>query len=214
MLGTNKMASVFGTGTSAITYARKIKLEQRLLWPTVGLALVGSGAGAVAALAVSASALKPIIIAVLLAVLVLVIVRPQMGLEPQPKLRTPLRAAALMLTVGVGIAFYDGIIGPGTGIFLSIAFTTIIGSTTSRPPRTRRSSTLPPTSARVTVFALQGNVWWVLGLTMGVGCMLGAWFGARTAMARGSGFVRVVLVVVVLGLLARLSWDVWNTWQG
>jgi uncharacterized membrane protein YfcA len=65
----------------------------------------------------------------------------------------------------------------------------------------------------VVVFAIQGNVWWVLGITMGLGCMLGAWFGARTAMARGSGFVRLVLVVVVLALLARLGWDVWRTWR-
>jgi uncharacterized membrane protein YfcA len=213
MLGTNKMASVCGTTTSAITYARKIKLEHRLLWPTVGLALLGSGAGAVAALAVSASALKPIIIAVLLAVLVLVIVRPQMGLEPQPKLRTPLRGAALMLTAGVGVAFYDGIIGPGTGIFLSIAFTTIIGFDYITAAAHTKVVNAATNIGGVTVFALQGNVWWVLGLTMGAGCMLGAWFGARTAMARGSGFVRVVLVVVVLALLARLSWDVWNTWN-
>jgi uncharacterized membrane protein YfcA len=209
MLGTNKMASVCGTTTSAITYSRKIKLEHRLLWPTVGLALLGSGAGALAALAVSASALKPIIIAVLLAVLVLVIARPQLGLEPQPKLRTPLRAAALMLTAGVAVAFYDGIIGPGTGIFLAVAFTTIIGFDYVAAAAHTKVVNAATNIGAVIVFALQGNVWWVLGLVLGAGCMAGAWFGARTAMARGSRFVRIVLVVVVLALLARLSWDVW-----
>ncbi|MQM27327.1 TSUP family transporter [Glycomyces albidus] len=209
MLGTNKMASVCGTTISAITYSRKIKLEHRLLWPTVGLALLGSGAGAVAALAVSASALKPIIIAVLLAVLVLVIARPRLGLEPQPKLRTPMRAAALMLAAGVAVAFYDGIIGPGTGIFLSVAFTAVIGFDYVSAAAHTKVVNAATNIGGVTVFALQGNVWWILGLVMGVGCMAGAWFGARTAMARGSRFVRIVLVVVVLALLARLSWDVW-----
>jgi len=211
MLGTNKLASVFGTTTSAITYARKIKLEHRLLWPTVGLALAGSGAGAVAALAVSASALKPIIIAVLLAVLVLVVARPQLGLEPQPKLRTPLRGAAVMLACGVGVAFYDGIIGPGTGIFLSVAFTTIIGFDYVTAAAHTKVVNVATNFGAIVVFAVQGNIWWLLGLTLGMGAMLGAWFGARTAMVRGSGFVRVVMVVVVLALLARLSWDVWTT---
>ncbi|MCC3764587.1 TSUP family transporter [Glycomyces sp. TRM65418] len=211
MLGTNKMASVCGTTVSAFTYARKIPLEHRLLWPTVGLALLGSGAGAVAALTVAASALKPIIIAVLLAVLVLVITRPRLGLVPQPKLRTPLRGAALMVAAGVGVAFYDGMIGPGTGIFLSIAFTAIIGFDYITAAAHTKVVNAATNLGSLVVFALQGNVWWVLGLTMGLGCMLGAWFGARTAMARGSGFVRLVLVIVVLALLARLSWDVWNT---
>lgn len=209
MLGTNKMASVCGTTISAITYSRKIKLEHRLLWPTVGLALLGSGTGAVAALAVSASALKPIIIGVLLAVLVLVIARPQLGLEPQPRLRTPLRAAALMLTAGVAVAFYDGVIGPGTGIFLSVAFTAIIGFDYVTAAAHTKVVNAATNIGGVTVFALQGNVWWILGLVMGLGCMAGAWFGARTAMAKGSRFVRIVLVVVVLALLARLGWDVW-----
>lgn len=209
MLGTNKMASVCGTTVSAIAYSRKIELEHRLLWPTVGLALLGSGGGAVAALAVSASALKPIIIAVLLAVLVLVIARPRLGLEPQPRLRTPLRAAALMLAAGVAVAFYDGIIGPGTGIFLSVAFTAIVGFDYVSAAAHTKVVNAATNIGGLTVFALQGNVWWILGLVMGLGCMAGAWFGAHTAMARGSRFVRIVLVVVVLALLARLSWDVW-----
>ena len=213
MLGTNKMASVFGTATSAITYARKIKLEHRLLWPTVGLALLGSGVGAVAAIAVSANALKPIIIAVLLAVLVLVVAKPQLGLEPKPALRTPLRGIAVMLVCGVAIAFYDGIIGPGTGIFLSVAFTTILGLDYVTAAAHTKVVNAATNLGAIAVFAIQGNVWWLLGLMMGLGCMAGAWFGARTAMAKGSRFVRIVLVVVVLGLLARLSWDVWHTWN-
>ncbi|WP_211253379.1 TSUP family transporter, partial [Glycomyces tenuis] len=44
LLGTNKLASICGTSISALTYARTIKLEHRLLWPTVALALAGAGA--------------------------------------------------------------------------------------------------------------------------------------------------------------------------
>ena len=44
---------------------------------------------------------------------------------------------------------------------------------------------------------------------MGLATMAGAWIGARTAIAKGSGFVRAILVITVLALLARLGWDVW-----
>ncbi|THV42735.1 TSUP family transporter [Glycomyces buryatensis] len=213
LLGTNKLASVCGTTTSAITYARKIKLEHRLLWPTVGLALVGSGAGALTAALVSSNALKPIIIAVLLAVLVLVITKPEFGTEPQPKLRTNWRGAAVMLTCGVGVAFYDGIIGPGTGIFLAVAFTGILGFDYITAAAHTKVVNAATNIGGLVVFAVQGSVWWQLGLAMGAATMIGAWIGAHTAMSKGSRFIRIVMVVVVLGLLTRLSWDVWTGWR-
>ncbi len=214
LLGTNKLASICGTSISAATYAGKIKLEHRMLWPTVALALAGAGAGAAAATAISSQALKPIVIAILLAVLVLVMARPKLGLEPQPKLRTPHRSAAVMLVCGVAIACYDGLIGPGTGIFLSVAFTTILGFDYVTAAAHTKVVNVATNLGGLVVFTVQGHVWWVLGLSMGAATMIGSWIGARTAIAKGSGFVRVILLVVVLALLARLGWDVWAAWRG
>ncbi len=209
LLATNKLASICGTSVSAITYARRIKLEHRLLWPTVALALAGAGAGAATASAVSSQALKPIVIAVLASVLILVMARPELGIEPQPKLRTPHRAAAVMLVCGVAIACYDGLIGPGTGVFLSVAFTVILGFDYVTAAAHTKVVNVATNFGGLAVFAVQGHVWWPLGITMGLATMAGAWIGARTAIAKGSGFVRAILVITVLALLARLGWDVW-----
>ncbi len=57
------------------------------------------------------------------------------------------------------------------------------------------------------VFAWQGNVLWALGLGMAVGNITGAMIGSRTAMKRGSGFVRIVLVLVVTGMVAKMAFD-------
>ena len=35
----------------------------------------------------------------------------------------------------------------------------------------------------------------------------GAWLGAHTAMRRGDGFVRIVVLGVVLALVGKLGWD-------
>jgi hypothetical protein len=41
------------------------------------------------------------------------------------------------------------------------------------------------------------------------GCnVAGGWLGAHTAIRRGSGFVRVVFLVVVAALILRLAYDV------
>ena len=65
--------------------------------------------------------------------------------------------------------------------------------------------------AALIVFGLTGSVLWLLGLLMGACNLIGAVIGARTAIARGSGFVRSVFLVVVALLIVRLGWDIVRT---
>jgi uncharacterized membrane protein YfcA len=51
-------------------------------------------------------------------------------------------------------------------------------------------------------------VMWKVGLLMGLGNLVGGYVGARTAVAKGSGFVRVVLVVVVGAFVIKIGLDV------
>jgi hypothetical protein len=44
---------------------------------------------------------------------------------------------------------------------------------------------------------------------MGLGLMIGAYLGARTAIKGGSRFIRPVFILVVLALTARLAWQHW-----
>ncbi len=44
---------------------------------------------------------------------------------------------------------------------------------------------------------------------VGVANIAGAYLGARTAVARGSGFVRVVFLVVVGVLVVKLGSELW-----
>lgn len=44
---------------------------------------------------------------------------------------------------------------------------------------------------------------------MGASLMVGAYFGARTAIGGGAKFIRPVFILVVLALTARLAWQHW-----
>ncbi|MOA21231.1 hypothetical protein D3C78_1417130 [compost metagenome] len=59
------------------------------------------------------------------------------------------------------------------------------------------------------VFAVAGQVAWGLGICMGLALMLGAFFGARTAIRGGSRLIRPVFILVVLALTLRLAWQHW-----
>ncbi len=112
-----------------------------------------------------------------------------------------------MLVAGGVIAFYDGLIGPGTGTFLIIAFTSLIGMDFVRASGTAKIINMGTNLGAIAVFAVQGHVVWALGLAMGVASIAGAQLGARMALKRGAGFVGVVLLTVVSALVLRLGWD-------
>ncbi|MNF04154.1 hypothetical protein D3C80_2036050 [compost metagenome] len=59
------------------------------------------------------------------------------------------------------------------------------------------------------VFIVAGQVAWVLGISMGIALMAGAFLGARSAIRGGSKFIRPVFILMVLALAARLAWQHW-----
>ncbi|MEY4584623.1 MAG: hypothetical protein RJB10_1120, partial [Pseudomonadota bacterium] len=61
--------------------------------------------------------------------------------------------------------------------------------------------------AAVGLFAAKGHVWWHLVLPMAVANVVGSLLGTRLAMKHGSGFVRVMFIVVVSALIMKTSYD-------
>lgn len=207
LLGTNKLGSVFGTTSAAIAYARKVKIDRRVVVPTAALALLGSGLGAAMATALTSDVLTPVIMVVLAGVALLVVVRPAMGSTSNPALRTRNRVLAVLALAGLGVSFYDGLIGPGTGVFLIIAFTAVLGMDFVSASASAKIVNVCTNLGALAVFAFGGHVDWLLGLGLAMCTIIGAQIGARMALQRGSGFVRAVLLIVVLALLARMGWD-------
>ncbi|WP_184833114.1 sulfite exporter TauE/SafE family protein [Allocatelliglobosispora scoriae] len=211
ILGTNKLTAIAGTTSAAITYARRTPIDWPVAGPAAGLAVVFAGAGALVAGSVPPSAYRPVILGVLAAVALFLTFRPSMGLTGDPAKRTTTRMAVMIALGGGVIAFYDGAIGPGTGTFLVLGFTAIIGADFLRGSAMAKLINVGTNFGALVVFGLLGHVNWTLGAILACCNIVGAQFGARMALKRGAGFVRIVLLVVVLALVARLSWDQWHS---
>lgn len=208
-LGTNKLAAIFGTATAAVTYARRTKLDWSVAGPSAGLAVLTAGLGAALAGAVPAGAYRPVVLVVLLSVAVFVLTRPRLGVVARPHRRTAARVGVAVAVAGLGIALYDGLIGPGTGTFLVVAFTALVGADFVHASAMAKVVNAGTNLGALVVFAATGHVWWLLGAAMAVCNVAGAAVGARMALRRGSGFVRVVLLVVVAALVGKLGYDQW-----
>ncbi len=207
VLATNKLSSVFGTATATATYLRRVRPDPRTAVPMAVSALLGATGGALCASLLPQRVFRPLVLVLLVLVAVYTWRRPSLGRvdDPHPDRR---RHRAVALGAGLGIGFYDGIFGPGTGSFLVFALVGLLGYGFLQASATAKITNLATNLGALVVFVPQGAPLWRLGLLMALANVAGGWAGARTAAARGSGFVRVVFLVVVAVLVLRLGWDV------
>lgn len=209
VLATNKAASVCGTTVSSATYYRRVKPDPYTFLPLMAFAFAGAVGGAVVASLIPKSAFNPIILAVLVIVGTYTLVRPRAGHLTDLRFVGHHHTAAAVLT-GVVIGFYDGALGPGTGSFFLFALVGWLGYNFLEASAKARMANWATNVAALCVFIPQGAVMWKIGLVMG-GCnVLGAYLGARTAVARGSAFVRVIFLVVITVFIVRIGSDVFN----
>ncbi len=207
LLGTNKLASVVGTASAAVTYNRRISIDRRTASWMAGSAFVGSGAGALLATRVGSEVLKPLVLVALVAVLLYTLRSPSLGEVELLRMRSRAQRATAVVG-GAVIGFYDGFVGPGTGSFLVFLLVGAVGLSFLHASATAKVVNTATNLSALALFAWGGHVLWVLGAAMAASNLAGSQVGTRLAIRRGSGWVRRVFVVVVSVLVLRLAYDV------
>jgi uncharacterized membrane protein YfcA len=207
ILATNKIASICGTTVSSLTYYRRVRPDLRTAFPLMAAAFTGSVGGAFVASHIPKAAFTPIILVVLIVVGAYVVAKPRIGRVTDLRFAGHQHLVAAMLA-GVVVGFYDGALGPGTGSFLVFARVGLIGYNVLEASAKARMANWATNVAALAVFIPQGAVMWRVGLVMGACNLLGGYLGARVAVARGAGFVRVLFIVVVGAFIVKLGADV------
>jgi uncharacterized protein len=211
VLATNKLASICGTTVSSATYYRRIKPDPRTFLPLMLLAFIGSLMGAVVASHIPQSAFEPIVLVALIVVGAYVLLKPTLGETTVLRFSGHRHTAAAMIT-GLAIGFYDGALGPGTGSFFVFTLVGLLGYSFIQASAKARLANWATNLAALCVFVPQGAVLWQVGLTMGVANLAGGYLGARTAVSRGTRFVRIFFIVVVSGFIIRIGGDLLGWW--
>jgi uncharacterized membrane protein YfcA len=211
VLATNKLASICGTTVSSATYYRRVRPDPRTFGPLMALAFVGSMCGALVASHLPSSLFDPLVLVVLVVVGTYVVLTPTLGEHTELRFSGHRHTAAAMAT-GLAIGFYDGALGPGTGSFFVFTLVGLLGYSFLEASAKARLANWATNAAALCVFLPQGAVLWKVGLVMG-GCnLLGGYVGARTAVARGTRFVRAFFIVVVAAFIVRIGGDVLGVW--
>jgi hypothetical protein len=206
MIGTNKMASFFGTTAAAGRFARSVKLDWHVIGPAAATAFVFSMLGSRSVSVLNPAVLKPVVLVLLIVAAVYVYVVKDIGLEHRP-VHTRVRGRWLGMLVGAVLGFYDGFFGPGTGSFLILIFASFFGFEFLVASGSAKVVNCMTNLASLIYFVAVGQVLYKLAIPMAVCNVLGSMVGTHLAILKGSRFVRVVFLVIVVGLIGKLGRD-------
>jgi len=206
-LATNKLQSSFGSGMALWRYARAGLVPQDDVVPAVGFTAVGAITGTFTVRFLPTAWLTWLIPLILAGIFVFLLVRPQWGQQTRPARwgRLPFYAV-----FGLALGFYDGFLGPGTGTFWTVALAGVLGYGLVQATAQTKVANFTSNVVSLLVFAALGQVLWGLGLLMGVCQALGARIGSRLAMTKGTGFIRIIFLVVVAATLVKLLWTAFH----
>ncbi|MCF4005606.1 TSUP family transporter [Corynebacterium uropygiale] len=206
VLACNKVAGFSGTSSAAVLMVRKTRPPGSILARAIPLALVSSGVGAGLAGLVAKDTMRPIVFVLMVAVGLFVAFRPNFGVgQSRPWSEIPRRRHVLALCGVALIAFYDGIFGPGTGMFLIMVVTAVLSQDFVRSAALAKVVNASTNLGALIVFIIGGHVWWTLGLALAVANVGGALLGARTVLGGGVKLVRWALLIVVVIMAIYLS---------
>ncbi len=203
--GTNKLSACLGTVASTTRFVR----GRKVVW-SIGLlaalgAFPGSWLGTQLLLHIPESTIRVLMICAIPLVAAVVLRRQKdaMGWRIVPKKWV----RPLAFVIGLVIGFYDGLIGPGTGTFLILMFTMVLGLEGVLASGTAKIVNLSSNVMSLLSLLSQGQVLVWLGLPAALCGIAGNWLGAGMTMKRGTAFIRRMLLVVLALLLAKMVYD-------
>ncbi|MCL4791661.1 MAG: TSUP family transporter [Gammaproteobacteria bacterium] len=209
-LGTNKFASIFGTGSAVLRFARRMRIPWKMLLPLLPVVFLGALGGAGVATLVPPTVFRPLVPIMLAVVLVYMLWHKDLGTTHAPLAVTRKQTLAAAVLLGA-VGFYDGFFGPGTGSFFMVLLIRLYGFDFLHSAASARVLNLATNAGALVWFGSQLELLWLVAILMAVANVSGAVVGTGLALKYGSGFVRRIFVAVVLVLIARTAWQAYFT---
>ncbi len=207
ILGTNKLTAVCGTSIATWQYARRVSIPWRTMLPAAIAGFWGAGWGAQLVAKLSSANVKPIILTLLILVAIYTFHQKDFGDLHAPKLTQP-QQIIVGISMGAILGFYDGFFGPGTGSFLIFGMISFLGFGFLTASASAKVINLATNLSAFLYLALTNHVNYALALPMAIFNILGSFCGTKLAILHGNSFIRKLFLVVVTGLIIKLTYDI------
>ncbi len=204
--GTNKFAMSLGTAVSTYKYWRSGNIRLRTGIFAVAGALLGSYLGAQLAMLLDEKYLSYCLMVLLPVVAVFLMLNRKFG-DGQEKNLKPWAEYALCAGIGLVVGAYDGFFGPGTGTFLALLFTGVLGYSLLLASGNARLVNLASNVGALTAYLIGGKVMFAVGVPAAICAVAGNYVGAKLAIQNGAKFIRPVMVAVIVLLFIKIFGD-------
>ena len=199
-LGTNKLQAASGALTASITMIRKGVVSPSKMKLAIAGAFIGSVLGTIAVQMSPPDMLEKLIPFLFAAIGIYTLFAPSLGeVEAEPRVSE----STWQRVVAPLIGFYDGYVGPGTGMFFALGNVALRGRQIIAATGAAKVLNLSTNIASLIFFIIGGNVLWKVGLAMMVGQTIGAYAGSHMVVKGGSKIIRPVIVLVCLAMVTK-----------
>jgi uncharacterized protein len=203
-LATNKLQASSGSFTASLMVIRRGLVQWHDAKSLFVASLIGSAAGTVAVQFMQTQTLDIVIPVVLIVIGLYFLLAPHAGaIAKKPRLGRGLYRSTVVPVIGC----YDGMFGPGTGSFFSLAGVALRGQNLITATANAKVLNFASNIASLTVFVLGGKVVWTAGAAMVAGQVIGAWGGSHAMLRGGTKLIRPMIVTVCAVMLGRYLWQ-------
>lgn len=203
-LGTNKLQACGGSLSASLYFIRQKAVDLKKIWLLVLMTFIGSAAGTIFVQSIDVEFLKTLLPFLVLIIGLYFLFSPTVGDEDR-KQRISLTVFAF--TASVALGFYDGMFGPGTGSFITVAFILLLGFNLPKAVAHAKILNFASNFASLIFFTLGGAIIWKVGLIMMVGQFIGGTLGAKMVMTKGKKLVRPMLVTMSFIMVAKMLYE-------
>ncbi|MGY4674242.1 TSUP family transporter [Ursidibacter arcticus] len=203
-LGTNKLQACGGSFSASLYFVRQKAVEIKQIRLLILLTFVGASLGAIFVQMLDVEQLKTILPFLVFIIGGYFLFSPSLGDEDRKqRISYPLFA----FTAALGVGFYDGMFGPATGSFFTLAFVLLLGFNLTKGVAHAKILNFTSNFASLIFFILGGAILWKVGFVMLVGQFIGGNIGARMVVTKGKHIIRPLIVTMSFIMVCKMLWD-------
>ncbi|MFY8165436.1 MAG: sulfite exporter TauE/SafE family protein [Sediminibacterium sp.] len=206
VIGSLKIPAFTGTFFAARNYLKLVKIPFSRLILFTSIAFISAFIGSFCLTKMSNQFMKPVLIVVLLVIALYTYFKKDLGLKAAfNEVSFPWYKG---VAICIGLGFYDGFIGPGAGALLVLAFIGSLGFDFLQANAHAKVVNLATNLGSIFLFILKGSILWSIAIPMAFCNAFGGIIGSKMAINKGNKFIRVLFLIVIIGTLCRLGYDV------
>lgn len=203
-MATGKLAAVFGQGVAAYNYVKEKHFNKDFVLFSVIGAVIGGLLGTKLALFLQPEQLKLIVLISLPIAALVIINKKQAKHHLSHQTITVIRTITFL--IGLSLGFYGGLVGPGTGTFLIIAFTYCGLSFLQANGNAKIANMTMDMAAVILYFNAGKTIFWLAIPAIFVG-MFANHIGSKLAIKNGEKIIKPMIIFVLVVLFAQVVYN-------